>query len=250
MLECLGGYLGGTILRARKLRPFEVAISRGLVKTGGYQYGFKSGALMWLPPAVWPSWAWECNCMSSANNDLNADSFAKSGCEYYTAARFAMHAAQSYICGNLFHHAVEMLLKAGLAKNGTILSDLRDMGHSLKKLWRAYKDDHAEADLERHNKTINRLDKYEDIRYPNPDLGSIGVSMEWSGEPGGVKTFGGLRTPKQYPLVVSDIDDLVADVLKTSSWNPGVFMGMNEAALEAVKRQNKHAIFLTTVMKG
>jgi hypothetical protein len=121
---------------------------------------------------------------------------------------------------------------------------------SLRKLWRAYRDHHTESDLERHNKTINRLDKYEDIRYPNPDLHSIGLSMGWSGEPGWVKTFGGLRTPKQYTLVVSDIDDLVATVLKTSSWNPGVFMGKNEAALEAVKRHNEHAIFLTTVTKG
>src|SRR5260370_24138551 len=55
----------------RKLRPFEVAILRGLAKTGGYQYGFKSGALMWLSPAEWPSWAWMCNCMSRVNNSLN-----------------------------------------------------------------------------------------------------------------------------------------------------------------------------------
>jgi DUF971 family protein len=66
-----------------------------------------------------------------------------------------MHAGQSYISANLFHHAVEMLIKAGLANNGTSLSELRDMGHRLRKLWRAYKDQHAEAGLERHNKTIN-----------------------------------------------------------------------------------------------
>ena len=124
------------------------------------------------------------------------------------------------------------------------------MGHSLKKLWRAYKNDHPEAELERHNKTINRLDKHEEIRYPNSSLGSIGLSLEWSGEPGGVTTFGGLRTPKQYAIVVSDIDDLVADVLKTSSWNAGVFMGRNPAALEAIKRENNHATFLTTVMNA
>jgi hypothetical protein len=188
--------------------------------------------------------------MSSPNGSFYADSFAKSGCEYYTVARFAMHAGQPYVCGNLFHHAVEMLLKAGLAKDGTSLSELRDMRHNLRKLWRAYKDHHAEADLERHNKTVSRLDKYEDIRYPNPDLDSIGVAMEWASEPFEVKTFGGLKTPKQYPLRVSDIDDLVADMLKTSSWNPGVFMGTNQAALEAVKRRNNHATFLTTVMKG
>jgi HEPN domain-containing protein len=178
-----------------------------------------------------------------------ADTFVRRGCEYYASARFAMHAGQSYISGNLFHHAVEMLLKAGLANNGTSLSELRDMGHRLRKLWRAYKDQHTEAGLERHNKTIKGLDKFEDIRYPNPDLHSIGVAMEWSSKPFEVKTFGGLRAPKQYPLRVSSIDDLVADVLKASLWNPGVFMGNNEAALEAVKRHNEHAIFLTTVMK-
>jgi hypothetical protein len=38
-------------------------------------------------------------------------------------------------------------------------------------------------------------------------------------------------------------------LLKTSSWNPRVAMGTNEAALEAIKRENNHADFLTTVMK-
>jgi hypothetical protein len=143
-----------------------------------------------------------------------------------------------------------MLIKGGLAQRGKSLPELTSMGHSLKKLWRAYKNDHPEAELERHNKTINKLDKHEDIRYPNPNLHSMGLSLEWSGEPGDVKTTGGLRTPKQYVIVVSDIDDLVADVLKTSSWNPGVFMGTNPAALEAIKRQNNHAEFLTTVMNA
>jgi hypothetical protein len=184
--------------------------------------------------------------MSSVNNSRDADFFVKSGCEYYATARFAMYAQRPLICGNLFHHAVEMLLKAGLANRGKTLPDLESMGHNLKKLWREYKNDHPEADLERHNKTINRLNKHEEIRYPNPRLGSIGLSLQWSGEPAEVKTFGGLRTPKQYAIVVSDIDDLVSDVLRTSSWNTGVFMGTNQAALEAIKRENKHASFLTT----
>lgn len=71
----------------RKLRPFEVAILQDLAKAGSYQYGFKSGALMWLPPAVWPSWAWMCNCMSRVNNSLNvvpANSMARSDMEEIT----------------------------------------------------------------------------------------------------------------------------------------------------------------------
>jgi hypothetical protein len=76
------------------------------------------------------------------------------------------------------------------------------------------------------------------------------LSLQWSDEPAKVKTSGGLRTPKQYAIVVGDIDDLVADLFTTSSWNPGVFMGRNQAALEAIKRENNHATFLTTVMNA
>jgi hypothetical protein len=69
---------------------------------------------------------------------------------------------------------------------------------------------------------------------PKPGPAFYWISLEWSGEPGEAKRFGGLRTPKQYAIVVSDIDDLITDVLKTSSWNPGVFMETNQAALEAI----------------
>jgi hypothetical protein len=48
--------------------------------------------------------------------------------------------------------------------------------------------------------------------------------------------------------VVDKIDDLVADIFKTSSWNPGVVMGHNQAALEATKRNNAHAEFLTIII--
>jgi hypothetical protein len=173
--------------------------------------------------------------------------FVRSGYEYYANARFAMHAQSSYIGGNLFHHAVEMLLKADLAKNGKSLEALQRLGHNLKRLWRAYKRNHPKvSSLSRHDKTINRLDKHEDIRYPNPALGSTGVSMEWSGKPGSVTAYGGIKSPKQYAVVVSDIDDLVADIVRTSSWNPGAIVGTNKAALEAIRLRNTHAEFLTT----
>jgi hypothetical protein len=172
--------------------------------------------------------------------------FVRSGYEYYANAKFAMRAQSSYVCGNLFHHAVEMFLKADLAKNGKSLEELERMRHNLKRLWRAYKRDHPNAALSRHDTTINRLDKHEDIRYPNPALGSTGVSMKWSGEPGGVKAYGGMKSPKQYAVVVSDIDDLVADIVRTSSWNPGAIVKNNDAALEAIRRNNRHAGFLTS----
>ena len=171
--------------------------------------------------------------------------FVRSGYEYYASARFTTHAQSSYVCGNLFHHAVEMLLKAGLAKSGKSLQELERMRHNLKRLWRAYKRNHPDVPLSRHDRTINRLDKFEDIRYPNPDVGSTGVSITWSGEPGAVTASGEMKSPKQYRLAVSDIDDLIADIVRTSSWNPGAIVGTNDAALEAIRRNNKHAQFLT-----
>jgi hypothetical protein len=177
-------------------------------------------------------------------DSVDAHFFVRSGYEYYANARFAMHAQSSYVCGNLFHHAVEMFLKSDLAKNGESLKELQRMGHNLKKLWRAYKRSHPNAALSCHDRTVNRLDKHEDLRYPDPALGAIGVSLEWSGEPGEVKTYGGLRSPKQYAVVVSDIDDLIADIIRTTGWNPGALAPINPAAVEAITRHNEHAQFL------
>jgi hypothetical protein len=61
-----------------------------------------------------------------------------------------------------------------------------------------------------------------------------------------VKAYGGMKSPKRYAVVVSDIDDLVADIVRTSSWNPGAIAGNNDATLEAIRRNNRHAEFLTS----
>jgi len=118
------------------------------------------------------------------------------------------------------------------------------MGHDLKALWRAFKKEFPNHGLERHDKAVSMVDKFEALRYPGTK-GSIEISATWSGTPGTSTTFGGLRTPKKYPLVVSDIDDLFADIFKASSWNPPVFMGTNAAALEAITRFNEQSKYLT-----
>ena len=66
------------------------------------------------------------------------DLFMQNACQYYATARFAMHAGCAPVCGNLFHHAVEMFLNVGLAQRRE-LSDLERMRHKLKeKLWPAF----------------------------------------------------------------------------------------------------------------
>jgi hypothetical protein len=101
------------------------------------------------------------------------DVFVGNACQYCVAARFLLHAQRIPVCGNLFHHAVEMLLKGGLAKKRKLsLSALEKMKHKLKALWREYKSDFPDPGLKRHDKTISLLDKFEDIRYPDRVLAS------------------------------------------------------------------------------
>jgi len=175
------------------------------------------------------------------------DLFVGNACQYYVAARFLVHSQRIPVCGNLFHHAVEMLLKGGLAKKRKLsLSELKKMGHKLKVLWPEYKLDFPNPALKRHDKTISLLDKFEDIRYPDRILASgSGVVVQWFGPLPSVPVGGpGLKTP-QYTIIVSEIDDLVADVFKASSWTPGKFIGTNRFGKQAIRRHNKHARYLT-----
>jgi hypothetical protein len=89
--------------------------------------------------------------------------FMQSACDYYVAARFAMHAQSVPLVGILFHHAVERFLKAGLAQKRQ-LSELKDIGHDLKKLWRTFKEDFPSADLTGHDKTISSINKGRPLR--------------------------------------------------------------------------------------
>jgi hypothetical protein len=181
--------------------------------------------------------------------DIIASYLVANGSQYYTVARFAMHAQCMPVCGNLFHHAVEMLLKGGLARKRA-LSDLKGMGHNLNVLWREFKLDFPGTTLQRHDETISSLNKFEDIRYPDPDkVPSMLMTADWFGTAVADETHGELKTPKQYALVVSPIDDLIADVFRASSWIPASasFLGRNNpAALEAITRHNAHSTFLTT----
>jgi hypothetical protein len=176
-----------------------------------------------------------------------ADDFVRIACQYYATARFAMYAQRFPVCGNLFHHAVEMFLKAGIVKAGLARNrklSLKGMGHDLKKLWRAFKADFPEPALERHNKTISLLNKFEAIRHPDSKH-AIAMTGDWFGPAATVTAYRGVKTPKQYAIVVSDIDDLIVDVFKTCAWNPCAFIETNSAALEAIRRNNNHSDFLT-----
>jgi hypothetical protein len=171
--------------------------------------------------------------------------FVMYGCQYYANARFAANAECALVVGNLFHHAVEMILKGGLApKRDT--SDLKDMGHRLKVVWRAFKAEFPDPELQRHNTTISRLDKFEEIRYPGETMKPRVAMVQWSHSPETpvVKMDVGGKPARQYIIVVSDIDMLIADIFKKLTWSASGFIGHHSAVLEVIKRDNDYAELL------
>ena len=59
------------------------------------------------------------------------EEFMKLGVQYYVAARSAVMAKLLPVCGNLYHHSLEMFLKAGLSRHITLddLKHPRKFGH-------------------------------------------------------------------------------------------------------------------------
>src|SRR4051794_29649109 len=93
------------------------------------------------------------------------EAFFSLGVQYYVAARFSAFARFSPVCGNLFHHAIEMFLKGYLASKRS-LADLKNLGHRLGSLWGHFKQDTGDCALARFDQTVTDLDAVESIRYP------------------------------------------------------------------------------------
>jgi hypothetical protein len=73
------------------------------------------------------------------------------------------------VCGNLYHHALEMFLKAGLSRRHSLksLASKKNSGHKLIDIWNAFKADFPSPELLRFDTTIADIDDFEEIRYPD-----------------------------------------------------------------------------------
>jgi hypothetical protein len=173
----------------------------------------------------------------------------KNGCQYYIAARFAVEAQCFPVCGNLFHHAVEMMLKGALASNRTA-AELKRMSHNLAKLWDDFRKEFPDPALSRHDATIATLDNLEFIRYPDQIIGfSVSYSFGFERLFGPTK-YHGPGKAKSFEIVVSEIDDVIADVIaKAPNWYPGLMVN-SRAAYEAVIHHNHHGEFLAKAIWG
>ena len=130
--------------------------------------------------------------------------------QYLGTGRFAVASWFTPVAGNLLHHAIEMLLKGCLVRKVGFdgLPKGRN-GHDLKNLWNLLTMEFGDQRLAAHTATIDELQRFEHIRYPeNLILGGGSFSVGFDAVGKNVQ-LSGPRVP-EYALFVESIDELVA----------------------------------------
>ncbi len=157
--------------------------------------------------------------------------------QYYLAARWATFGGLIPIAANLFHHAIEMLLKKVIKEK---------LGHNLPAIWEKFKEMYPKADLSLYDerKTIERLHQWEEIRYPdnNEDINeSMKINDGWIiyyDRPSGVH--------KEYSLTLYEIDELYKAIWFTIGIHPLYLDGeisTSKEKKEIYERENSHIIY-------
>lgn len=173
--------------------------------------------------------------MSTREKEL----FFSTGTQYYVTGRFSFFAGFTPICGNLFHHAIEMYLK-GYLSSKLGLPALKKLGHRLQEVWNCFKLDMSDAELDRFDQVISELDKFESIRYPDLILSHgmiarISLKKQYSTPNSGTPE----RPEPAYEIVVEEIDSLVKVIFQKSSVNPLYFTNsFNSEATTYLNKEN------------
>jgi hypothetical protein len=151
------------------------------------------------------------------------ESYADYGTQYYVAGRLTAKSGLLPAYGNLFHHAVELYLKSALISTLTLPEMKKQYGHNLNKLWKRYKATVNDPALDRFDSTITALHEFESIRYPD-EVVEKGMQCWVTWTTAQVTTASGpaADVPK-YQVIISDIDNLVLEVLNRIRMNPKFF---------------------------
>ena len=167
--------------------------------------------------------------------------FAQLAVQYYIAGRTAAIHQSIPVLGNLLHHAVEMSLKAALAGSNS-MSQLKGLGHSLPKLWRAFAAAYPTAALPRFEAAVNALHRFEDLRYPDSVLAD-GAAMQLALHRAHVVPSGpGVFSVPSYLLVLEDVDELEEAIFAAMNVNPRFFSGsLSAKAKECLLVHNLHS---------
>ena len=185
-----------------------------------------------------------CMTSSARKEERLKESFADYGTQYYVAGRLTAKSGLLPAYGNLLHHAVELYLKSALIPTLT-LADMksRKYGHNLGALWERYRRMVNDPALDRFDSTIAALHDFESIRYPD-EIVEKGMQCWVTWTSAQVTTASGPAADvPNYQVIISEIDELVLEILNHASVNPKFFMVRihDKDARAALAYQNAHA---------
>lgn len=154
--------------------------------------------------------------------------FLSLGLYYYITGRAAVFWGFQPVCGNLYHLAFELFLKAGLRKKYTEkeLANTQKFGHNLKNLWEEFKKIYSDTRLDKFDELIQDIDRWEKIRYLDfPEKFwalSFGVDFDRESKERIKKNMVQLRENGQehYSFMFDDADELFSVLLSVMSINP------------------------------
>jgi len=147
------------------------------------------------------------------------------------------------VCGNLYHHAVEIFLKAGLSRKYPMrdLANRNKFGHCLPKIWKAFKADFASLALRQFDTVITTLQKWDEIRYPDKVL-QEGAQMVvvWVED----TSHTAPSSPPRYEVNGATIDNFVITIFGVLQKLPGRYkyrVNSNPPLRELLTRYNTGA---------
>jgi hypothetical protein len=168
--------------------------------------------------------------------------FFDSGIQYYAAARLLFFAGGAPVTGILAHLAIEMFLKGALCP--TVSLDVlasRKFGHSLARLWERFKTEIGDAALAHFDATIDQLDPFEDLRYPDTvQVSSLYLSLVIDPAPLPATP----ADSRSCQLVLRDFDALVQRILAIASVDPvSLALHLGNEGRTALARDNATGIW-------
>ena len=175
--------------------------------------------------------------MAAMSADRLASGYFRLGTQYYVSARAATIAGLFPVCGNLFHHAIELFLKGDLSATVSAAKLKQGFSHRLPSLWLEFKTNHPDRRVDAFTGAIAALDAFEHIRYPDNILAE-GAYGTVSFGPFVPHFHSPTPPPPGYHLVVADLDAIVALIFELSSVNPAFYFGSLGAEAKAALLHN------------
>lgn len=165
---------------------------------------------------------------------------------YYIAARHAFFCKFFPLSGNLAHHAIEMLLHSGLAKNYEY-SELKAKysKHDLMSMWVEFKGLYPQSKLSKYDKLVSKYNKWKDIRYPKHSKFDTVIVFDMKKEAESKLLGPKYRKASEYRLNLEELDEFFQEISLLTGINPDFvkIALFSEDAKNSYRRDNHHRLW-------